>query len=128
MEALLGAVYLDGGLRGRGRACSVACWRLTSDSEIAAALTADYKSQLAARGAGALEKPAPSIGLVDTTGPAHAREFTVEVWVGDRLLGRGTGRSKQQAEQAAARARPGSAWRRSRTTRRPLPRLLPREV
>jgi ribonuclease-3 len=37
-------------------------------------------------------------------GPDHAKEFTVEVLIGDQVYGRGVGRSKQAAEREAARA------------------------
>lgn len=46
----------------------------------------------------------PVYRLVSSTGPDHARVFTVEVLDGELLLGRGTGVSKQSAEQAAARS------------------------
>lgn len=45
----------------------------------------------------------PDYVLVDEHGPEHAPEFTVEVRVGDEVLGRGTGASKQLAEKQAAR-------------------------
>jgi ribonuclease-3 len=46
----------------------------------------------------------PMYRTVAEHGPDHAKVFTVEVWVGDQIFGRGEGRSKQSAEQAAARA------------------------
>jgi ribonuclease-3 len=101
MEALLGAIYLDGGLRVVERVLG-RFLATTSESDVAAVLTADYKSQLQREVQGRY-KSAPRYQLVDTSGPAHEREFTVEVSTGDRLLGRGVGRSKQQAEQDAAR-------------------------
>jgi ribonuclease-3 len=42
--------------------------------------------------------------LVEMVGPAHSRTFTVEVRAGDRVLGKGTGRSKKSAETDAARS------------------------
>jgi ribonuclease-3 len=103
MEALLGAIYLDGGLR----AVDAALGRLlatTSDTDIAATLTANYKGELQRVAQARWHGPPPSYRLVAATGPDHAREFTSEAWVGERLVGQGTGRTKQQAEQAAARA------------------------
>jgi ribonuclease-3 len=44
----------------------------------------------------------PEYRLVETVGPEHDRWFVVEVWMNDRLLGRGRGRRKQLAEKAAA--------------------------
>lgn len=44
----------------------------------------------------------PSYHLLEESGPDHAKSFSVEVRVGDRILGRGRERSKRGAEQAAA--------------------------
>jgi ribonuclease III len=41
---------------------------------------------------------------VNASGPDHRREFTVEVWADEELLGVGVGQSKQSAAQAAALA------------------------
>jgi dsRNA-specific ribonuclease len=49
-------------------------------------------------------KMTPVYHTVEATGPDHARTFTVEVQLGDRVFGRGQGRNKQAAEQEAARA------------------------
>lgn len=101
MEALLGAIYLDAGLRGVDRVLRRFLATI-SESQVAAVLTADYKSQLQREVQGRF-KSSPRYLLVDTSGPAHERQFTVEVWMGEQPLGRGAGRSKQQAEQDAAR-------------------------
>lgn len=45
----------------------------------------------------------PVYRTVSALGPDHAKEFTVEVLLGDEVAGRGTGRTKQRAEQDAAR-------------------------
>jgi ribonuclease-3 len=42
--------------------------------------------------------------IVDVQGPAHDRFFSAEVYLDDRKLGRGSGRSKKEAEQQAANA------------------------
>lgn len=41
--------------------------------------------------------------LVDESGPAHEKSFTTEVRIDGMIYGRGTGRSKKEAEQNAAR-------------------------
>jgi ribonuclease-3 len=46
----------------------------------------------------------PSYQIVETVGPAHNREFIAEVHLDGQSLGTGRGRSKKQAEQAAALA------------------------
>ena len=40
--------------------------------------------------------------LISEKGPDHAKEFTVEAVVGDKVLGQGKGRTKKAAEQEAA--------------------------
>lgn len=102
MEAVLGAVYLDGGLD--------AARRLVLDllgERIQAAIDAgggdqDHKSRLQERLA--TVTTATATYAFDATGPDHARHFTVTVTAGGHELGVGTGRSKKQAEQQAARA------------------------
>ena len=100
VEALLGAVYLDGGQRAATRV-----WRRLlgkrSVEKIQDVLRTDYKSQLQQFTQAHL-KVTPTYRLVETTGLDHAKQFHVEVLAGDRMLASGTGRNKQTAEQAAA--------------------------
>ncbi len=100
LEAILGAAYLDGGLE----AARVVALRLM-DAEIARLAETqrlkDDKSRLQELSQGELGV-APTYRTVAAVGPDHAKEFTVEVSVGDVIVGRGTGRTKQSAAQAAA--------------------------
>src|SRR3546814_19941068 len=104
MEAVLGAVYLDGGLD--------AARRLVLDllgERIQAVIDAgggdqDHKSRLQERLA--TFTTATATYAFDATGPDHARHFTVTVTADGHELGVGTGRSKTQAEQQAARSAP----------------------
>ena len=48
-------------------------------------------------------KISPIYKVVKEVGPDHAKEFTVSVYVNDKLLGTGSGKSKQDAEQEAAK-------------------------
>ncbi|MOA51901.1 Ribonuclease 3 [compost metagenome] len=63
----------------------------------------DYKTELQEltqhHNMGALE-----YRIIEERGPAHEREFVSEVYMDGRALGRGTGRSKKEAEQQAAAA------------------------
>jgi ribonuclease-3 len=98
LEAVLGAVYLDDGLK-RARAVIVPMLeRSLEEREVA---VFDSKTQLQelvqARG-GEL----PSYRLVATDGPEHSKRFTIECWIGGRLMGTGEGESKKLAEQRAA--------------------------
>jgi len=44
----------------------------------------------------------PTYRTLTETGPDHDKQFTVGVFLGDREVARGEGKSKQEAEQAAA--------------------------
>ncbi|MFP5320470.1 MAG: ribonuclease III [Acidimicrobiia bacterium] len=102
MEAVLGAVYLDGGLD-EVRRLVVELLGDRIDAVVAAGGgDQDHKSRLQERLATVTSQTASY--SFDATGPDHAREFTVTVTVGDHQLGVGYGRSKKQAEQQAARA------------------------
>ena len=63
----------------------------------------DYKSQLQEL-IQAREQQTPAYQLVEALGPDHNRRFTVEVRVGDTVLGRGSGKGKKAAETEAARS------------------------
>jgi len=93
MEAVFGAVYLDGGLEA---ARNVILPMLEE-----AGLAADAKTQLQ-EVTQALGWDLPDYRLAAATGPDHSKVFTVEVWVGGELAGQGEGPSKKMAEQKAA--------------------------
>jgi ribonuclease-3 len=101
-EAVCGAVLLDQGL-----ATAKAFVLKFAAPAIAAVmrerLDKDAKSQFQEWAQGRWQIT-PLYRTVGEHGPDHAKVFTVEVWVGDQVFGRGQGRSKQSAEQAAARA------------------------
>jgi len=98
-EALIAALYLDGGLEA-ARAYFLTFW----DDEFARLdepEVKDPKTQLQewAQGRGL---PLPSYAIVSREGPDHAPEFTVEVAVEGYPPERAQGRSRQDAEKAAA--------------------------
>lgn len=102
VEALLGAIYLDGGL---DRAIEVVrrLWKpYLSQPESWTDMLADYKTRLQeetqGRGLGV-----PHYELVATDGPAHARLFTMAISIGRERLAEATGGTKKEAEQMAAR-------------------------
>ena len=99
MEAIIGAVYMADGLEGaRTLVLTILGARLAT----AQADGADHKSRLQELSARALGA-APHYD-VETTGPDHARTFFVTATIAGVAYGKGEGRSKKQAEQAAARA------------------------
>ena len=105
MEAVIGAVYLDGGWD----AAAALVMRLVGERIAEAAVGPggqDYKTRLQELGARRYDQ-LPRYEVADE-GPDHAKRFFATVHVGDLACGQGEGRSKKQAEQAAARM----AWER----------------
>lgn len=101
LEALVAAIYLQAGM-GESRRF---VWRVLGDTIQQAPHRArihDYKSCLQER-AHALWKITPTYSVVAEEGADHDKTFYVQVRVGDAVLGEGAGKSKKEAEQAAAR-------------------------
>jgi ribonuclease-3 len=101
-EAVIGALYLDRGLDA-ARALIVRMVDDKTHSILQERLDRNAKSLLQELSQGRL-KVTPAYRLIETRGPDHAREFTVEAVLGERVYGIGHGRNKQAAEQEAARA------------------------
>ncbi len=99
MEAVIGAVYLDGGL-GAARELVMRIWEERITTEAALPGRSDYKSRLNVE----LGSDAHEVRYTVTgAGPDHEKLFTARVSIGDEELGSGSGRSKREAEQSAAR-------------------------
>ncbi|HEV2580778.1 MAG TPA: ribonuclease III [Ktedonobacteraceae bacterium] len=101
-EAVLGAIFLDQGLD-ETRRFLLPRLEPMAQHIVQIHLFKDSKS-LFQELAQAHDGITPSYRLVGQEGPSHNREFTVEVMLGDKVAGRGLGRNKKLAEQAAARA------------------------
>jgi ribonuclease-3 len=99
-EALVGAIYLDQGAPVARRFIQRFIESENREGSILH-LDKDPKSQLQEIVQGECQRT-PRYRTVSEEGPDHAKVFTVEVLVDDQVLGRGTGRSKQAAEQEAA--------------------------
>ena len=100
LEALFGAVYLDGGLEATAQVIKrVVSFNFAKTSEILS--LRNYKGELLeklqASGGGM-----PKYTVSDEDGPDHRKVFTVEVFVSGKRLGTGRGDSKKSAEQRAA--------------------------
>ncbi|HVL51486.1 MAG TPA: ribonuclease III [Actinomycetota bacterium] len=99
-EAVLGALYLDCGLP----ETSALVERLFSDhihEQVDRGVVRDFKTNLQ-------ELSVQQVGSmpeyrVSSSGPDHDKRFRAEVFLADVSMGSGTGRSKKQAEQAAAK-------------------------
>jgi len=98
-EAVIGAIYTDGGL--------VPAQRVVEQlfvSDIGGPSTErDYKTELQEI-AYRRFRAQPVYELVAARGPDHAKRFTTKIRIAGRELGAGEGGSKKQSEQAAARA------------------------
>jgi ribonuclease-3 len=101
MEALMAAIYLDGGLEAARRAFDIA-WA-EALAGVAAEPGREAKTALQ-EWAMSLGRPLPAYRRVSRTGPDHAPLFTVEVNVEGCAPASGVGSSLRDAEKAAARA------------------------
>lgn len=99
-EAILGAIYLDGGLNAARK--FVYRTLLTDEDVLNSAQTDDnYKSALleySQRNSLGI----PRYSVLKEEGPEHDRRFTIEVIIGNLSYGIGNGKSKKDAEQSAA--------------------------
>ncbi|MGH9721558.1 MAG: ribonuclease III [Bryobacteraceae bacterium] len=102
LEALIAALYLDGGME-RARAFVL---RTVVDEESAQTGSEepfmDYKSALQELAQG-LKLPQPRYVMTHERGPEHSKTFTIEVRIGRDLAGHAEGASKKSAAQKAAR-------------------------
>lgn len=97
MEAVIGAIYLDGGIENAKKFIN----RFVLSDLEDKILFMDSKTLLQEE----IQKNNTAqlrYDLVGETGPDHDKQFSVEAYLDDRLIGCGVGRTKKAAEQAAA--------------------------
>jgi len=99
-EALVAAIYQDGGFD-LVFSFVESVFQPVIEASGTGALERDYKTRLQEY-CQARYGQAPGYRLVGESGPDHEKSFEVEIWIGNRSLGRGRGRSKKEAEQGAA--------------------------
>jgi ribonuclease III len=99
LEAVVGAVYVDSGY-GVAHYC-VTRWFGDELAQLEEPGEGDYKSQLQEI-VQQRERRLPRYRIVGQEGPEHSRVFVAVVEVNGRNVGEGRGRSKKEAEQAAA--------------------------
>jgi ribonuclease-3 len=102
VEAVIGAIYLDGGYNAAANFISESILNTIDIEEIVAKKTwIDAKSKFQEK---AQEKVSitPSYKTLKETGPDHNKIFTLGVFLGDVQVATGSGQSKQEAEQQAA--------------------------
>ncbi len=101
IEALIGAMYLDGGYKTaekfidrflNHRANEIVKKKLWRDSKSLVQEKAQEHVGIT-----------PSYKVVKETGPDHDKHFTIGIFFGENKIAEGKGRSKQEAEQEAAR-------------------------
>ncbi len=98
-EALIAAIYLDGGMEEAKR---FVLPFLKMEVKANSSPFKDYKSQFQII---AQQNPDEvfQYKLVDEFGPDHAKRYVVELYLNSNVVGRGEGTSKKNAEQEAAR-------------------------
>lgn len=97
LEAVLAAVYLDGGMA----SAQALIQRIVLDSSHEKELK-DYKTTLQET----IQRRSGQVltyHMVSQSGPDHSKTFVFEVWLNGKAIGRGEGHSKKEAEQGAAR-------------------------
>ena len=99
MEAVFGALFLDGGLEPARKV--ILSMVTDAFAELSRQAVTDAKTQLQ-EVAQALGWPLPEYRITDSLGPDHSKTFVVECWLAGELGGRGEGPSKKVAEQRAA--------------------------
>ncbi|KMY68718.1 ribonuclease III [Desulfocarbo indianensis] len=102
LEAIVAAVYLDGGLEA-ARGVLQGLLAEVAERSLARAPKRDFKTRLQERVQEALHIT-PRYKLLAASGPDHDKTFLVVCLVEEREVAQGSGKSKKEAEQEAARA------------------------
>ena len=102
MEAVIAAIFLDQGFNVT-RDFILRLMDKELDKALSQGIVPDYKSQLQEL-IQASHQQTPTYQVIEAVGPDHDRRFSVEVRVGDTVLGSGSGKSKKSAEEEAARS------------------------
>jgi ribonuclease-3 len=98
VEAIIAAIYLDNGLN---PVISFVKEQLFTGTEVMQLETTDHKTTLQEF---VQMKPGQDLiySVIDESGPDHLKSFTVEARLNNDIAGVGVGKSKKEAEQAAA--------------------------
>ncbi|MDD3839644.1 MAG: ribonuclease III [Clostridia bacterium] len=100
-EAVIGSIYIDGGLE-QARDFVLTRLKHNIDQVIEGKGFRDYKTLLQEK-AQMNSKPKIEYQIVDEKGPEHDKIFYVKVKLNDKIYGEGTGKTKKEAEQVAAK-------------------------
>lgn len=103
MEAVIGALYLDGGYEATKRFVLTA-FADTIKEAAEGKLFSDYKSEIQET----LQRSGGNLSIIYETdkeeGPAHDKTFFIHLSCNGKILGQGSGKTKKEAEQNAAKA------------------------
>lgn len=102
MEALIGAIYLDGGLK-NAKKFVYKVMNKTLEESSSGLIFMDYKSQLQEL----IQKKSEekiTYEIIEEKGPDHNKIFVSQLKIGDNIFGIGEGKTKKEAEQNAANA------------------------
>lgn len=100
-EAIIGAVYLDLGLRVTEQAV-IRCLIKPREDDESLLVDTNYKGQLLELSHSKKLNP-PKYIIKNEDGPPHNKIFTIEVYIGEELMGIGSGKNKKSAEQEASK-------------------------
>ena len=100
LEAVIGAVYRDLGITA-AQTFIMTHFRTRVEAQELRHTDRDFKTALQ-EVAQRRYSQAPKYSVIAESGPDHDKSFTVQVVVGDKVIGTGTGRSKKTAEREAA--------------------------
>lgn len=102
MEAVIGAIYLDGGYEEAKKFVLHVFDKTMKDAEHGTFINRDYKSEI--------QEILQARGILDIKyvldreeGPDHNKTFYVQLWINGKPEGNGSGKSKKEAEQKAAK-------------------------
>jgi len=101
LEALMGAIYIDGGFTNALRVITRLFGPLLNRTGLSTSIE-DFKTVLQEYSQDALQLT-PEYRLERETGPDHNKTFYVAVYLKGNLMGKGRGKSKKEAEQNAAK-------------------------
>ncbi|NLJ66248.1 MAG: ribonuclease III, partial [Clostridiales bacterium] len=101
LEAVIGAVYLEAGIN-QAKELIIGLFSSLMENSFQGKGFQDYKTNLQ-EVLQAMGEEEIVYRVIKETGPDHDKEFVIEVLCGRRVIGRGKGKSKKEAEQRAAK-------------------------
>mgnify|MGYP000970990462 CR=1 FL=1 len=99
-EAIVGAIYIDGGVKPAFKFLDLLL--SSSITELSAQKIYKDPKSIFQEIAQSLEGITPQYKTISESGPDHQKKFEVGVYLGDKLIAKGQGNSKQRAQEAAS--------------------------